>query len=139
MARTGVSRPLESLWDLIPFSFVVDYFTRTGEMISQLSDKLTDQEGLVGKVGLIYSQWECQKAFRGIQFDLATTAPKWDTTVKQNLPGSQATYGWTTFTRYPTAVSPLLSSVWDNDFLKVNLSSTRKRTLAELVIQAKLR
>ncbi len=38
----GVDKPLAGLWELIPFSWAVDYFVNVGEMISQFEKGLDD-------------------------------------------------------------------------------------------------
>lgn len=138
LARTGLSTPLDAAWDLIPFSFVADYFFRIGDFIEKVSTDTTSQEGLKGQVGNIYGAWFCQKT------------GSWNTykpTSKITFAGSgsyssvSTSYGVQhftkdlTFRRFP---APLLgeSRFWDNPLLNANgLSSTQRRTLAELAIQ----
>jgi hypothetical protein len=36
----GVTKPLSVIWELVPFSFVVDWFVSVGEWISSLEDEL---------------------------------------------------------------------------------------------------
>lgn len=150
--RTGLTRPLDSVWDLVPFSFVVDYFTRAGDFISALSDEMSDQEGLRGKITNIIDVWctfsklgEC--VVRGT--NLVNTYAQHDywygkcTQLNEGSNPGEAIRRNSDFRRYRLPnpwyeLSSLQETI--SDYLTVNLdiSSTRKRTIAELVIQAKL-
>lgn len=138
LARCGLSTPLDAAWDLIPFSFVVDYFFRIGDFIEQVSTKSTSQDGLKGRVGRIYGAWFCEKAgqwnvyrpngeilFEGGHAYHSVSTEKGTQTFTKDL----------IFKRFP---APMLgeSRFWDNPLLNANgLSTTQKRTLVELAIQ----
>lgn len=138
LARCGLTTPLDAAWDLIPFSFVVDYFFRIGDFISEVSTKTTSQDGLKGQVGRIYGAWFCEKAgqwnvyrptggfrFYGSQAYTSVSTENGLQTYMKDL----------VFERFP---APILgeSRFWDNPLLNANgLSATQKRTLVELAIQ----
>jgi hypothetical protein len=139
--RCGITRPLDSVWDLVPFSFVVDYFTRAGDFISGLSDRMASQEGLRGRVGSLLGCWW-----------LASAKAEDKYTVTGG--GAQGNYSWNPLDVIPGEVTiasstfsrsrvydpgSIISSIEDkNSLFHVDLSPTRIRTIAELVIQAKL-
>lgn len=142
--RVGLTRPLESAWDLVPFSFVVDYFTRAGDFISHLSDEMSSIDGLKGKVLSMYGAWICSKrtlALReqGLSASFSMNRYRWgDNPQKIFIPGT-CTVSLSTFHRFP-ASSVGESGFWDRGgLISPRLSSTRLRTLAELFIQAKTR
>jgi hypothetical protein len=148
--RVGLTRPLDSVWDLVPFSFVVDYFTRAGDFISRLSDEMSRVEGLTGTITRIHDMW-CSLENTSSYTERATGhggfGPNWsnpyfrlDSQIYEPL---QAVSRNSVYTRYRIPNPWLyLSSLSEtlNEYLTVNtkLSATRKRTIAELVIQAKL-
>jgi hypothetical protein len=143
--RVGLTRPLDSVWDLVPFSFVIDYFTRAGDFISALSDEMSRVQGLQGTITKIHDLW-------------GTHLRRSERTVMPTGKPSSGVSGGTAFVWVPgtgkqkkeefrrfqignpwLALSSLSRGSL-GDYLKVNLdlSATRKRTLAELIIQAKL-
>lgn len=138
LARTGLSTPLDAAWDLIPFSFVIDYFFRIGDFIEGLSTKMTSQDGLKGQVGRIYGAWFCQKAG---QWNIYRPNGKLGFQGSQAYHSVQTECGTQSFTKdliFKRFPAPILgeSRFWDNPFLNANgLSSTQKRTLVELAIQ----
>jgi hypothetical protein len=146
--RVGLTRPLDSVWDLVPFSFVVDYFTRAGDFISHLSDEMSSIDGLKGKITSIHDVWCTQDASSKctLRPGAMTRAPQFTDTMKvvyfihDNSPSVSEKVAFRRFR---------VSNQWDRcmqlmrapeNYLQVNLdlSQTRKRTLAELIIQAKL-
>jgi len=137
LARTGLSTPLDAAWDLIPFSFVADYFFRIGDFIEKASTDATSQDGLKGQVGQIYGAWFCQKAG---QWSLYTPTSG---IIYEGFPMSDvtSTLGGQLFTKdltFKRFHAPLLgeSRFWDSPLLNANgLTSTQKRTLAQLAIQ----
>nr|AMQ23520.1 maturation [Leviviridae sp.] len=143
-ARMGITRPLGSLWDLIPFSFVLDYFLKTGDAVAFLDDKISDQAGLMGKVGNIYGQWLTSKSQVTLTSQPAVTiVPTSDPSSWAEASGQSSnyfSYSKTSFSRTPTGGTIYASDgSWGGGLLDVHLSSTRKRTLAQLVIQRTLR
>lgn len=147
--RVGLTRPLDSVWDLVPFSFVVDYFSRAGDFVSALSDEMSSIDGLKGQVLAIEDLWftlsnvsKAEAKFTGWKrmpfLGSGWTwkkAPAFDGTpaVKQGRTfiRGQIASPWSIINSFGRKISDYLS-------LSIDLSSTRKRTLAELVIQAKL-
>lgn len=146
--RVGLSRPLDSVWDLVPFSFVVDYFTRAGDFISALSDEMSDVEGLRGTCVKVLDLWGTVKAERTLSakatnvvrgpsgpwgiplthnsYQLSTAFVKSGVFQRFRIPDP-----WNALTRLQRKIDDYLT-------VSLDLSSTRKRTIAELVIQAKL-
>lgn len=138
MARCGITRPLDSVWDLIPFSFVVDYFVKAGDFISGLSDKMSSQDGLKGKVQSIKAAWYMldvcnEREFKTTSARSISSITDLHTTLGSGMVASRR------FSRTALDILPALYN-WreSNELFDVNLSSTRKRTLAQLIIQAKL-
>jgi hypothetical protein len=139
-ARTGYTRPLESLWDLVPFSFVVDYIFRAGDFITSLSNEMSDQDGLRGQIAKCYGCWGTCKA---------ETTRRWENMrlVGGNPYGYSAEYNIFSpgrcertsyiFVREPVNPWGLLQPN-DTSFIQYGLNSTRYRTLLELFLQAKL-
>lgn len=151
--RVGLTRPLDSVWDLVPFSFVVDYFTRAGDFISHLSDEMSDVEGLKGTCVQIHDLWYTHKLSGRHEVEgkrLQCTWAEWDYDVRVNAKRSQYQFvAGTAYLKNELFVRQRIEDPWRyllgfqeklSDYLTVScdLSSTRKRTLAELVIQAKL-
>lgn len=147
--RVGLTRPLESVWDLVPFSFVMDYFARGGDFISHLSDKMSDVEGLKGKIAKVYDLWGTYKS-------VAVRRVKSARMYQHRVPyedsretDSYCTPGGVTnkseyFQRFRVSDDPFsyLSSLSRSESwgkLNLELRATQKRTLAELFIQAKLK
>lgn len=135
--RCGVLNPLDSAWDLLPFSFVVDYFSRAGEFISGAGARFTDQDALRGRLQKVYGSWYTQSTFQRDLF-IAGSA----TTYSSESPIISFTPGTASaerglFVRAP--FNQLTESESPDGFFRFDLSSTRMRTLGELLIQAKLR
>lgn len=139
-ARVGITRPLDSVWDLVPFSFVVDYFSRAGDFISGLSDEMSSQDGLRGRLGKIYGQWYTSKTYN------TTTRIVQSCRLNYSwgdlfFPGEyKLVLGDTAFSRYPVSFAQLNSGLLrsDNSLIHWDLTRRRAGTLAELFIQAKL-
>lgn len=148
--RVGLTRPLDSVWDLVPFSFVIDYFTRAGDFIAALSDEMSNVEGLHGTITKIHDLWCTVDARSEIQWEATSNSGDPNT---DRWWAANRYYHWTMgesfvrsgiFRRFRIPNPwPYLLSLNENlgDYLTVNtqLSSTRKRTLLELFIQSKLR
>lgn len=132
-AQLGISTPLESIWDKIPFSFVVDYFFRVGDAISEFSSRYTSQEGLRGTVLDVLSSWACIKAAH--QKRCVAVEPWEANGIRPFEVQSYAihgTAGSSTFVREPIDCRTE-SGFWDKGgFWNPQLSSVRKRTLLEL-------
>lgn len=145
--RVGLTRPLDSVWDLVPFSFVIDYFTRAGDFISALSDEMSNVDGLNGRITKIHDLWYTQ----------TRRSTRYRQGLSLRRPPSMAGGTWEMYPRFTAGKGGisnvvftrrrvknpwayLLSLQRQEDYLSINLSlsSTRKRTIAELFIQAKL-
>jgi hypothetical protein len=141
--RVGLTRPLDSVWDLVPFSFVADYFARTGDFISHLSDEMSSVEGLKGEVARIRDCWATTKRYtrvkaRGTSCSFYKSR-FWSTRHESFTPGTM-TFEKSEFERSPLPLQMLdQSGFWDKGgLISPNLSITRARTIAQLFIQAKL-
>lgn len=143
--RYGVTRPLDSVWDLVPFSFVIDYFTRAGDFISELGDKLSDQEGLKGKIADIHGAWYSHTCSSEWVWDVHTT--NGITRVNDYYPTSASAISGKVSSSMKTFVRAPIPDIWSaitnipdpsNGLFRWDLSATRARTLLELFIQAKL-
>lgn len=142
--RVGLTKPLEAIWDLIPYSFVLDYFARTGEFIEHVSNQWSSIEGLVGKVSRIHDAWQTIKSIRVMRHE-CILGPWNYWTYQPGLVSTKTGRGLTDigsglFVRERVSLGDLhRSGFWDNNGLfETNLSSTRKRTIAELVLQRAL-
>lgn len=142
-ARVGLTRPLDSVWDLVPFSFVVDYVTRAGDMISGLSDEMSSQEGLRGTITRIHSCWGTTKCY---------SRTTWDD-MSAELPWYNARWNKLLWNMWAPGIVHRESSIFERSSLNPwglltapeselvhwGMSQTRYRTLLELFLQAKLR
>jgi hypothetical protein len=142
-ARVGLTRPLESIWDLVPFSFVLDYFARTGDYLTHLSQELTSQEGLKGKIMSMYGSWvtgKAEKTVRSIGKSYAYSLNPWMENRRVRISLAESTAKAKYFIRRPSDGVTAQSSFWDQGgMISPHLSLVRARTLAELWLQAKLR
>jgi hypothetical protein len=147
--RVGLTRPLDSVWDLVPFSFVIDYFTRAGDFISALSDEMSKVEGLTGTITRIHDMWcsvdnRSEVIWTPKAHSWSTNFPSWAIDRVKEVQLQPATLRSGTYERFQIK-NPwqFLLSLYDDsaDYLTVStkLSSTRKRTLLELLIQSRLR
>jgi hypothetical protein len=145
--RVGLTRPLDSVWDLVPFSFIVDYFTRAGDFIDHLSDKMSDVEGLRGRITAIHDLWgtllcKGERTSEVVKSQGGPWVPRDARMEGKYIRPGKSTCRNTYFSRFrvPDPWSALSSLQRDENWGKLNLSlsSTRKRTIAELIIQAKL-
>lgn len=141
--RVGLTKPLGSMWDLIPFSFVVDYFFRAGEFIDTLENQYTSIDGLVGKVQSIEGAWLTEKSGYQTSYDFTLTGQYYTfKTDNLRLAGGHSDWYRTTFSRMPATYQEfsragLLDEKWGQ--FTPSLSATRKRTLLQLYLQYKLR
>lgn len=138
--RLGLTRPLESVWDLIPFSFVADYFLRTGDFIHELSKEVDSIDSAKAKIGGIKGIWLHSKAsnritdaYSGVYHCVEPTYGM--PPVCTGKCGIESSH----YSRQP------LANLWDSSgffdgtgIWNPELSSTRKRTIVELFIQRKL-
>lgn len=133
----GITTPLESVWDKIPFSFVCDYFFRVGELISEVSHLDSSQDGLYGKVCDIALVWAASKSFDRVStIDGTGEVLPYDTSMCtiDNLSFGESHYQSSLFYRGPIDLSNS-SGFWDKGgFWNPRLSSTRKRTLLEMAL-----
>lgn len=137
-SRMGITKPFESAWDLVPFSFVVDYFTRAGEFISGISDQLADQDALRGRIQTIHGAWAMIKQEQRYDVRVTSVTPVRSSDQVMGFAPFNMGARQGRFQRYP--VNPFAQPMESSDgFLKFDLSSTRLRTLLELIVQAKTR
>jgi hypothetical protein len=148
--RVGLTRPLDSAWDLVPFSFVIDYFTRAGDFISALSDEMSSVNGLSGSMVKIRDLWGTHRTVARVISQPLRWISKPDLFWNdRRIEGpsftddSVITYESGTFERFRvqnqwSVLSSLQRKVSDYLSITLNPSSTQKRTIAELIIQAKL-
>lgn len=148
--RVGLTRPLDSVWDLVPFSFVIDYFTRAGDFISALSDEMSSVDGLSGTMVKVLDLWGTHKRRAHVTIEpvgwVSQPSKFWN---DDRIVGPTYTKGRKSIIdnvafdrfRIPNPWG-ILSSLQQkvSDYLTIDLSpsSTQKRTIAELIIQAKL-
>lgn len=138
--RLGLTRPLESAWDLIPFSFVCDYFLKTGDFIHELSKQVDENDSAVAKIGSISGIWVHEKRSNRIVSNYSGTY----TVVEPSFGSPRSLAGQcgiesSSYNRYA------LGNLWDSGgffdgqgLWNPRLSSTRSRNLVELFIQHKL-
>lgn len=149
--RTGFTRPLESVWDLVPFSFVADYFARGQDFITALSNEISDQAGLCGTITDILDIWgtvnntaeSVMKSSRRIGSLYPDTRPAWHLDSVIDLHYPWAGIKSQEFRRFRVSnpwhkLARLESQPEDWCRITLNPSTVQKRTIAELVIQAKL-
>lgn len=140
--RCGLTKPLGSIWDLIPFSFVADYFFRTGEFIDGLENLATDQDALKGKIANLQSLWLTEKVGRRTEWRCdSATLSGWNVT-RLKLTRGSASLEDMVFRRAPISLNDYSrAGFWDEKWagFAPSLSLTRKRTLVELFLQKKLR
>lgn len=134
--RVGLSKPLDSAWDMVPFSFVLDYFARAGEFLSMAGDQLANQDALIGQISAVFDCWCTTKCERRIVMTPSFTPQRhWLNFTADNAP-IKTSAGEFRRNRVELMSAP---GFWDNGIVDVRLSTTRYRTLAELFIQKKLR
>lgn len=141
-AQLGISTPLESVWDKIPFSFVIDYFFKVGDFISEVSDQYTSQEGLVGKLAAVRMCWatlECANERILDASGASITFNRYRYDRVNSFVKGQAKLTSSVFSRFPYEMMAR-NGFWDKGGLwDPHLSSVRKRTLIELGVKLKLR
>lgn len=135
----GIDTPLESIWDKIPFSFVVDYFFRVGEFIDTVGDRY-GQDALRAKVLDVLGCWAMLKTSNVVEW-----VPGKQPWMNGNygsiisFAGSAGSCGSTRFDRYPIDLMDS-SGFWDKGgFWSPRLSSVRQRTLLELYLVGRKR
>lgn len=136
-AKVGLTRPLESVWDMVPFSFVADYFLRTGDFLTHLSNQMSSQDGLAGKVLSMESPWVMSKLYseRAV---MAAPFVRDDGDIRWTCNGGTSRFITGTFDRQRLD-STYVRGFWDRGGLWApRLSSTRLRTMFELWLQAKM-
>lgn len=131
-AQLGITTPLESIWDKVPFSFVVDYFFRVGDAINYFGDKYTSQDGLRATVSHIFSCWAMARA---VHVKRCIAYEPWIAGTRPSMCNGYLVSGETgssIFIRKPIDCTTE-SGFWDKGgFWDPHLSSVRKRTLLEL-------
>jgi hypothetical protein len=132
----GITTPLESVWDKIPFSFVCDYFFRVGDLIERVSHLDSSQDGLYGKVCDIAQVWATSRAFdQYITIENSGKLRPYPTYMAvERLKFGVCRYQSSLFYRNSIDMSDS-SGFWDKGgFWNPRLSSTRKRTLLEMAL-----
>lgn len=136
--RLGVNRPLDSAWDLVPFSFVVDYFSRAGDFISQIGDQFTDQDALRGTIQKVHGCWSMQTTEQTNTFKILDATCTASYNYLLNDPRGQ-TYGWKKGEFVRSSFNPFSAPIESpSGFFRLDLSSVRVRTIAELILQLKV-
>lgn len=133
----GVTKPLESAWDLLPFSFVADYFFRTGDIVDHISDQMASSDGLSGQILEQGPVWCMTNAsvdmvYHADAIELTSAGNKF------NAQESDSVVSDGTFERHPLP-STMLRSFWNrSNLIQSSVSTTKWRTIAQLLVQAKL-
>lgn len=133
MHALGIDTPLESIWDKIPFSFVVDYFFRIGDFINYIGDH-KGQKALMGNVVRVYESYITQTSCAGEHY---SNLHGWNvrTSDMENNEAkfNEGTIGVIQFSRTNNVGVLTKLGFWDKGGLwNPHLSSVRKRTLLEL-------
>lgn len=142
-ARCGLTKPLGSIWDLIPFSFVADYFFRAGEFLNGMDNIISGQDGLKGRLGCLHSLWLTSKTGRSVSYEALSVKPRYPNITKDfHVSGGSCSVEDIVFDRRPISLNEYSQGgFWDEKWASFapSLSVTRKRTLVELFLQKKLR
>jgi hypothetical protein len=133
--RVGITKPLTSLWDMVPFSFVLDYFFRIGDWIEGISQYSSDAWQLRGQVIDAGPVWQCDKWEYGLdvrsnalsQKGLEETGVQGITLV---LPSTTPLCDVVGFHRHP--ITGMEESFRFGILSDKDLNATRQRTLVEL-------
>lgn len=132
----GFMSPLATAWDLLPFSFVFDYFVDFGSKLTELENRIS---GVLtkpaNKVANLTSVWVTDKieyktsVNGGIKFHNSAY-----TKHCQRLNGG-VTYRKTVFNRYPLSPEHLANTnSWE---LNTSLTARQHQTILELLVQRK--
>lgn len=134
--RVGLSKPLTSAWDMVPFSFVLDYFFRIGDWIEGISQYSSDAWQLRGQVIDAGPVWQCDKWEYGIHVRsngaLSQKALE-DTgvpSIQLVTPSTTPLCDVTGFHRHP--ITSMKESFRFGILSDEELNATRQRTLVEL-------
>jgi hypothetical protein len=137
--RVGLYGPLESAWDLVPFSFVIDYFSRAGEFISDLTRQLSSQDGLKGRITNVYGFWGATSETVRAEFTLDRVVPRNSYVHVYNVIPGKETRVWQRYDRFELSPDALNQTIRESrSFLQWDMSLTRYRTLAQLFLQKRL-
>lgn len=138
--RLGLTRPLDDLWDLVPFSFLADYFVGIGDFIHQFSREISDVGSLKGQVASLRGVWTQTKLRNTITVDGKVIATDRYGAVVGASP-ARASIESFDYVRAPMSTLDILSAVGNHPsgLLTPELSSRKKQTLVELVVQHFLR
>lgn len=140
--RVGITKPLSSLWDGLPFTFVLDYFLRVGDFIEGVENFFTDTPYLKGQVIDVGPVWRWRRYSIGpnvraslglpmAEIAAAIGVDQQDLSITQpdNSALSKAYYFSRSPVNSPEEIFQLRDIVQDDD-----LNPTRKRTLVELAL-----
>lgn len=136
-ARLGLTKPLDSVWDLVPFSFVVDYFSKAGDFISALSNEMSGQDALRPRITHVYGAWGSLKSESSYTFTTSSVTLDAPVSNKSLEPGIE-TMSSGYFSRFPLETADLFGSFDVFPSLGLDMSLRKFGTLAELFLQAKL-
>lgn len=136
MHSLGIDTPLESLWDKIPFSFVVDYFFRIGDFIDQCGRR-AGQDSLRGNIVRVYQCYSQTKCFTGRRYIALNRKYESPTNLRwKDCTFQSAEIGSYKFNRVENMAMLNQLGFWDKGGLwSPHLSSVRNRTLLELGLQ----
>lgn len=118
---------LPTVWELIPYSFLVDYFTNIGEMIDALS-YVTANLGWLGKT----TKLTRRQFAAGLNF-VSGPAP----TISHSETGGNCTFEW--FTMQRNMLEPSVSNLMPSLTFKLPGTSTRFLNIAALASQRSIR
>jgi hypothetical protein len=99
-SQFGIDNPLEVLWEVVPFSFVADWFIPIGDFIKSL----TATTGLV-----FYTGYKSTRQLTDLRTEVAPCG-----TVKRAAAGAYATYSGATMVQ--TSQSLFIDRTWLSDF-----------------------
>lgn len=134
--RVGITKPLTSAWDMVPFSFVLDYFFRIGDWIEGISQFASDAWQLRGQVIDAGPIWQCDKWEYGIHvssngaLSQKTLADTGVTNISLVTPSTAPLCDAVGFHRHP--ITSMEESFRFGILSDEDLNATRQRTLVEL-------
>lgn len=134
--RVGITKPLTSAWDMVPFSFVLDYFFRVGDWIEGVSNMASDAWQLRGQVIDAGPVWRCDKWSWGprVSSNGALSEQRLKDTgisnISLSMPDTSPLNDIHGFHRHP--ITLMKESFRFGILSNEDLNATRQRTLVEL-------
>lgn len=104
LQQFGITNPLNLVWELIPYSFVLDWFIPVGDYLSQL-DMFIGKSFQSGSVSYIESRW---RSFKPVNLRQLNTSFQ-PSVVAANMPASSLTeryYRRVPLTTFPSSAIP---------------------------------